>query len=78
MRKLLFRLREWAADHSGLQYPKPRLRPAVVEPIREFRFSDFAIVMKSLMLAAICFLVAIPLLYLCGLLIYTFFVLIRA
>lgn len=78
MRKLFLRFREWAADHSSLQYPKPRLRPVVVEPIREFRFSDFMIVMKSLLLASVCFLVAIPLMALAGLLIYTLFVLIRA
>lgn len=48
------------------------MRPVVVEPIREFKFSDFVIVMKSLALASVCLMVAIPLLALCGLLIYAF------
>jgi len=78
MGKGFLRLREWIADRSGTQYPKPRLRPVVVEPIREFRFSDFVIVMKSLMLASVCLLVAIPLLGLCVLLVYAFIVAIRA
>jgi len=78
MDKGFLRLREWIADRSTAQYPKPRLRPVVVEPIREFRFSDFVIVMKSLMLASVCFLVAIPLLGLCVLLVYALFVAIRA
>lgn len=78
MNKHFFRLREWLADRSGLQYPRPRLRPVIVEPIREFRFADFVIVMKSLALAAVCLLVAIPLVWLCVLLIYAFFVAILA
>jgi hypothetical protein len=77
MGKGFLRLREWVADRSSSQYPKPRLRPFVVEPIREFGFADFFIVVKSLMLASVCLLLAIPLIGLCVLLIYTFFVVIR-
>lgn len=74
MSRLILRFRERLADQSGLQYPRPRLKPVTVEPVREFRFSDFVIAMKALALATVCLLVAIPLLMLCGLLLYAFFV----
>lgn len=74
MKKLFLHCREWLADRSGFQYPRPRLRPAVIEPVHEFRFSDFVIVVKSLTLAGVCLLIAIPMLALCGLLIYALFV----
>jgi hypothetical protein len=72
--RLTLHFREWLADRSGLQYPRPRLRPITVAPVPEFRFSDFVIAMKALALASVCLLVAIPLLGLCGLLIYAMFV----
>ncbi|MBN3757228.1 hypothetical protein G3N95_30100 [Paraburkholderia sp. Tr-20389] len=70
MKKLFLHCREWLADHSGAQYPKPKLRP-VLKPTPEFRFSDFVIAMKGLTLAAVCLLVAIPLLGLCFLMFWS-------
>lgn len=43
-------------------------------PVRNFTFSEFVIVMKGLALASVCLLVAIPLLFLCGVLVYAIFV----
>jgi len=86
MSRLTLRFREWLADRSGLQYPRPRLEldgkvqfetrlnRQGVTPVPAFRFSDFVIAMKALALATVCLLVAIPLLALCGLLVYAFLV----
>lgn len=71
-----FRAREWLADRTNAQYPRLRpIQPAA--PVRNFTFSEFVIAMKGLALASVCLLVAIPLLALCGALVYALFVGIR-
>jgi hypothetical protein len=68
-----FRAREWFADRTNAQYPRLRpIRPSA--PVRDFKFSEFVIVIKGLALAAVCLLVAIPLLFLCVMLVYAIFV----
>lgn len=68
-----FKAREWIADKTGAQYP--RFRPiAPAASVRSLTFSEFAIAFKGLALASVCLLVAIPLLLLCGMLVYAMFV----
>jgi len=74
MSRLTLHVREWLADRSMLQYPRPRVRPVTIKAAPEFRFSDFVIAMQALGLASVCLLVAIPLLALCGLMVYALFV----
>lgn len=69
MSKLHFRKR--FAHRPELRHSRPCLRPVMIEPVSDLRFPDFVIVMKALALATVCLLVAIPLLVLCGLLLYS-------
>ena len=69
-------MREWLADRTRLQYP--RLHPVrpirTAQPVRALTFPEFVIAMKGLGLAAVCLLVGILLLGLCGTLVYAIFV----
>jgi uncharacterized membrane protein len=65
--KFFLRFREWLADHSSAQYPRPQV---IVDPrhrqAESFTFAHFVLTVKALALAALCLLIGIPLLILSG------------
>jgi hypothetical protein len=76
MNKLLLRFREWIADHSSPQYPRPQV---IIDPSRhqtQDRASWWAMFLMFIQAAAVgsmALLFAIPALFITGCALYLFF-----